>query len=769
MYLKEMKRSRKALSYGDGVVYNNESRLDMDALLDVMESFTGVYDSHRHCHPALREAACYRAQFPATMLDVADNDLLVGRFDVLPLGVSPQYLNGEFGYVMKRDWFEAAMADERNSDAQRERLAKLYAYWENRDTMGKMRESLLPEIRPYVHFANWYGGPVTFMTSYRLSGIFMDYEKLLNLGLPGLLDLAEDAKKTPGADTVFLQGVRESLQVVIDTSLWYADRLMRMAREEEDQERKKELFEMARVCRRITYSKPETFREALQLVYLYTVLAGARQFGRMDDYLADFYFNDLNLGILSEEKAIDLLTSFWHLCISKEQITDDRVIIGGRGRRREGRADALALVIMETARRVKDIVPQLTLRCYDGMNEEVYNKALDSIGEGVTFPILYNDDSVIKDVRRVLGVDKETAEQWMPFGCGEYVINNQSVNTPNTFMNIANVLWGTLNGGCEPTGGLRMTPDRGNLAEYETFDDLFEAYSTNITEFLEIAVRVEARSYALIAREMGVNLISALFDDCLSRGLPIVSGGARYLDGNCEIYGVVTTADSLFALKKLIYDEKRISGERMLEALKANFEGYEEERAMMLSVPKFGNGVKEADNMVRKVCEQYSLAALSHSGKYGLRRYATVNINNSGNTYLGIHTAATPDGRLKGTAMSNGNSPASGMDKNGVTALLHSMVRARTDIHVGAVQNLKFSKEVFSDMRDSVVKPLLKTYFDEGGAQVMITVIGREDLEAARKNPRDYLNMIVRVGGFSARYVELDEEIQLDILHRTLY
>ena len=769
MYLTEMKRSRKALSYGDGVIYNNDSRLNLDELLDVMENFTKAYDSHRHSHTALREAACYAAQYPATMLDVAVNDLLVGRFDVLPLGVSPQYLNGEFGYVMKRDWFEKAMADERNSKEQHQRLEKLYNYWENRDTMGKMRESIPPVMRQYMHFPNWYGGPVSFMTSFRIASIFLDYEKMLELGIPGLLDLARTAKKNPGADPEFLDGVIGSLNVLIDTSLWYADRLMQKSRQEKDDDRKSELLEMAKVCRRITYSKPESFREALQLSYLYTVLSGARQYGRMDDYLADFYHNDIKAGVLTEEKAIDLLTSLWHLIISREQITDDRIIIGGRGRKRPERADALALVLMETSRRVKDIVPHLTLRCYDGMNEELYDKALEVIGEGCTYPILYNDESVVDDVMKVLAVDEKTAEQWMPFGCGEYVINHRSVNSPNTLMNVANILWGTLNGGCEPESGHMLTPDRGSLTDYETFDDLFEAFSMTITDFMENAARIEARSYDMIAKEISSNLISAVFDDCMSRGLPLLSGGIRYKDGNCEMYGVITSADALFAIKKLIYDEKKISAKRMLEALKANFVGFEEERAMMVAVPKFGNGVKEADNMTRKVCEQYSLAALSHSGKFGLRRYATVNINNSGNSYLGVYTAATPDGRLKGAAMSNGNAPTPGNDKSGATALLQSMVRTRTDIHVGAVQNLKFEKEVFSNKRDTVIKPLLKTYFDEGGAQAMITVLGRDDLEAALERPHEYLNMIVRVGGLSARFVELDEAVQMDILNRTLY
>ncbi|MCL2162835.1 MAG: hypothetical protein FWH55_00280 [Oscillospiraceae bacterium] len=769
MYLREHKSTRKSDSYGDGVVYNIKSRLGINELLDTMENFTEVYESHRLSHPALREAACYRVQYPATMLDVADIDLFVGRSDVLPLGVSPQYLNGECCYVFKIDWFEDALSNTSYSEEQKSRLEALFSYWENRESMGKINESTPLEIQQYIHVSNWYDGPLVYRTSHRLSGIYLDYEKLLSLGLPGLLDAAKAARAIPGADPEFLQGVRESLQVVIDTSLWYAGKLMRMAREEIDDARSEELFEMARVCRRITYSKPESFREALQLVYLYTVIAGSRQWGRMDDYLADYYAHDIEYGIITEEKAIDLLTSFWRLIISKEQITDDRIIIGGRGRRREARADELALVILETSKRVKDIVPQLTLRYYEGMNEIVYNKALDVIGAGATFPILYNDDSVIGDIMKVFGVNEEEAKDWMPFGCGEYVLNHRGVNTPNTIMNVANIFWGTLNNGREPVRGLLVTPDRGNLTDFDTFDDLFEAYAASVTDHVAMAAFMEGRSYDFINREICVNLISTLCDDCLARGLPLLSGGARYKDGILEMYGVITTADSLYSIKKLVYDDKKITKERMLEALKVNFEGYEEEQAMMLAVPKYGNGNKDADNMAAKVCEQYCLAALSHSGKYGMRRFWTVNINNNGNTWLGIFTGATPDGRPMGKALSNGNSPTSGMDKNGVTALLHSMVRTRTDIHVGAVQNLKFSKEVFSDMRDSVVKPLLKTYFNEGGAQVMITVVGREDLEAARKKPQDYLNLIVRVGGLSARYVELAEETQLEILERTMY
>ena len=145
-----------------------------------------------------------------------------------------------------------------------------------------------------------------------------------------------------------------------------------------------------------------------------------------------------------------------------------------------------------------------------------------------------------------------------------------------------------------------------------------------------------------------------------------------------------------------------------------------------------------------------------------------VSINNSFNTLLGRQTGATPNGRCAGDSLSNANNPTAGMDKNGVTAFINSLLKARTDIHYGVVQNMKFGKETFNDMRETVAKPTLASYFDRGGAQAMITVVGREDLENARIHPEKYTNLIVRVGGFSARYIELDDDIQLDILNRTL-
>ncbi len=770
MYIYEEYRSRKASDYGNGAKFNDTSRMDLPKLLDFMEYFTQIYKEHRNDPPALREAACFRAQYPATMLGVESNDLFVGRFDVFPLGLGHQFTNGEFGFTVRHEWFTELLESDETNPEDKKRLQSLYDFWKIHNTIQKIEDRQPQREKQVIHFPNWHAGPATVLPSYRIAGLNLDYDKLLNMGLEGLKkETYRYEKSLCGQNSQLFEGMRQSIQVVQDVLLWYVGMLNDMERREGSDERRAELREMSRVCRKVSHSKPESFREAIQLVIIYSAISGVREWGRMDDYLAEYYAHDLDNGILTEEEAIRLLTSFWHLIIAKEQITDDRIIIGGKGRKHEHNADRLAMIIMETSRRVKDTVPQLTLRFYEGQNPNLYQKALDCIGEGCTYPMLYCDEVVIPGIMNVFGVDETEAEDWLPFGCGEFIINHRRINSPNSFMNLANVLLGTINNGKDTQWNIQVTPDSGNLLTYQTYDQLFEAYKHNVDELMDMGAAIQGRTYQGLSEEMCINLVSLLYDDCLSRGKGLLDGGIVGKDGCCEMYGLVTASDSLYAIKKLVYEDQTISPETMLAALKANFQGYEQERAMMLKAAKFGNDIDEVDEVMKQVHELVCYSSLSKSVKYGLDRYTIVNINNKGNTMLGRNTGATPNGRCCSDSLSNGNNPTAGMDKNGVTAFLNSLLKARTDIHAGVVQNMKFSKEIFGELRQRVAEPLLHSYFAQGGAQAMITVIGREDLEAALKEPEKYANLIVRVGGFSARFIELEPDVQQDILKRTVY
>ncbi|MDZ7377646.1 MAG: hypothetical protein ONB13_13645, partial [candidate division KSB1 bacterium] len=227
-------------------------------------------------------------------------------------------------------------------------------------------------------------------------------------------------------------------------------------------------------------------------------------------------------------------------------------------------------------------------------------------------------------------------------------------------------------------------------------------------------------------------------------------------------------ADSLLAIKRLVFDRKEISPANLKAMLENNFEGYARERNRLLNVPKYGNDLDEADEMYRQLHRYVCTTTKSMADKVGLHSYLVVNINNSANTILGRKTAASADGRLAFTSMANGNAATPGMDKSGITAYLNSISRPAADIHAGYVQNLKFMPDVFKLHVDKA-KALIASYFKMGGTQLMINVVNNADLQRAMEHPEEFPNLIVRVGGFSARFIDLDRDVQLEILSRTGY
>jgi pyruvate-formate lyase len=245
-------------------------------------------------------------------------------------------------------------------------------------------------------------------------------------------------------------------------------------------------------------------------------------------------------------------------------------------------------------------------------------------------------------------------------------------------------------------------------------------------------------------------------------------GGVRYLGGTLESYGNSNCADGLTAIKELVYDKKVLSLDQIRQMINTNFEGFERERKMLLGCPKYGNDNDTADQMLVDIHNHLCNFTREQRKNTSLHSYLVVIINNDANTVMGLQTPASPDGRLAYTHMNPGNNPVGGADKNGVTAFLNSIVKPPTNIHAGAVQNMKFSKELFAENRQAL-EALLATYFMNGGAQAMLTVVSRGDLEDAMIHPEKYQNLIVRVGGFSERFVNLPPETQREVLSRTLY
>jgi pyruvate-formate lyase len=489
----------------------------------------------------------------------------------------------------------------------------------------------------------------------------------------------------------------------------------------------------------------------------------------MDVYLGDFFVQDIASGEIKEDEALSLMQSLWKLINQLFRDVDGRIIIGGRGRPNEANADQFALLALETTRTYgKAILPQLTLRFYEGMNPRLMERAISLLGEGHTFPLLYNDDVLVPGVANAYEVPLEAAEQYMPLGCGEIVLDHVGFGTPSGSLNVLKALDVTLRDGVDHITGKRLGLPTGELRDFHTFGDFFTAYKKQLTFFIEILADHEELEYVESGKQSPYLYLSLLYDDCLPRGKAIFSGGIRYLGGSLESFGTVNAADSLTALKKLVFDDKVISADRLLQALNANFVGFEKERHLMVNCPKYGNDDAIADDMMVELHEFICHTVRDQRKRTNLDWYLNVLINNKQNTILGRWVGATADGRRAGGPMANANTPAGGNDKKGITALINSIVKPSHAIHAGAVQNMRFGYDFFSKDKEKL-EATLATYFKKGGAQAMITVIHKGDLEKALVEPEKYQDVFVRIGGFSARYVDLPRDVQLEILSRKTY
>ncbi|HPY94880.1 MAG TPA: pyruvate formate lyase family protein, partial [Clostridia bacterium] len=497
-------------------------------------------------------------------------------------------------------------------------------------------------------------------------------------------------------------------------------------------------------------------------------VAGMMDYGRMDVYLGDFLARDLASGTETRESALEMLVGLWRLMVARKTVYHGRVVIGGLGRPNEKNADEFALLAMEASRIVKHIEPQLTLRLYQGQDKRLYDKALEVIATGATYPMLYNDEVNVPSVMSAFKIPPEDARQYLPFGCGEYIIDHKSFGSPNGVINMLKALEVTLFDGRELLKGQKMGLSEGGLLAFDTFDQLYAAYKRQVAHFIEVLAEAEKLILVETGRDAPFLLMSLLYDGCIDSGRGMLEGGLPWLGATLESYGNINALDSLQAIREAVYEKGLISRETLLRALENNFEGFEAERQTLLSAQKYGNNLPQVDSLGADLHDFEARHIRDQAARVGLHSLLMVVINNSANTFLGRWTGASADGRKAREYMANANNPVGGMDSRGVTAMLLSLAKFPNAHHAGTVQNLKLSSGLFRDAPGKV-KELIDTYFDLGGTQLMITVVSRGDLEDAIQHPERHRSLLVRVGGFSAYFVTLEEDVQREILSRTLH
>lgn len=735
--------------------------------LAIMEAYTRAFQSTPERFQ--REVRCLQVLYPSLFRRPVADDLILGRVDALPIGFGCVTSVGGVGHYCNFAKL-AQFHDTLETDALRKRVNALEHFWREHDTRSiYFRKALTDDTLGKFVDVNFPA-----IATARLSGMYLDYPQLMELGIGGLLQRIEQQhlKAQSDRDDAAIQ-LYQSFRDVLGILQQVIDRHIKIAAEEmancADARRCKHLLLLMSELAAIRQDKPSTFLQGIELSWLYSLCAGVVNYGRMDDYLGDLLVADLQAGRLTERQAIDYIRSHYRLIEARKTTVNGRVVVGGKGRRDPKSADVYCRLAIQAIEENGDTEPQFTLRIYQGMDSAIWQQALAVIGTGLTYPILYNDDVNIPAVMNAMQVTQPEAEQYVPFGCGEFVLAGRSVGTPNTCINLLKILNISLSGGIDfwdnkaKSGGVVLVPPE----QITCFEDVLSNYQRLLDYYINITAQAQALSYRVMNEQVGFLFTSILTADCVARGKALLDGGVRYLGGTNETYGNINAADSLAAIKQVIFIEKRYHYTTLIAALKADFQGYDDLKRSLIAATKFGNDDDAADDLAvmmhRYVCNGVCGAAK----RVGLDSYLVVIINNQVNTEWGRATSASADGRHKGIYMSNANNPQSGADKNGPTAMLNSLLKLEAKYHAGSVQNIKFSKGLFNNRRP-LVEALMHSYFERGGPQLMVSVVGKGELEAAYHNPENYPNLIVRVGGFSARFVNLDRDVQLEILNRTL-
>lgn len=726
--------------------------------LRIMEEYTKVHKKSKYLDKAIRELNCLKVLFPALFRSIEENDLIAGRLDYLPIGFGCVTSLGGVGHYCvfhKLREFKELL----DTDEEKARVDQLYHYWEENDVKAIYCHDVLNDT-----IGRFIDCRYPMMATARLSGMMLNYQKLMDLGINGIIEEIKEKESNP-----FIEASIECMYLLKDV-IEKQKELVKNAMINADEERIKDLNMMLDDLDYIKDNKPETFHQALQLFWIYAMCAGVINYGRMDIVLGPFLKRDIDNGLIDEEEAYRYVKSLWTMIENRRTTVNGRIIVGGYGRNNEEACDLFTKICLRVCKDTRYVEPQFTLRLSKNTPDYIKDMAYDCIASGATYPTLYNDEVNIPAVEYAMGVDRKTAEQYVPFGCGEFVIQGKSVGTPNVLLNLVKIQQMVLNEGYDLMDGVKRS---GNiyipsLSEYKTFDDFYNKYKELLDYYYDLSVECQLHSYKIMNQEVSFLFTSILMDDCIDRGKALLDGGVEILGGTNETYGNINASDALYAIKTLVYDEKKYTLEQLNQAALHNFEGYENIQKDLWNLPKYGNDHDECDALAVDLYEHVSKGMRKRGVDHDMGYFLIVISNNQTNTDWGHETAASLDGRRKGVYMNPANNPQGGASRNGPTAMLNSLVKLNPKYHGGSVQNIKFTPRMMYEDKEKV-KILFDTYFKNGGCQLMVTVVDHGVLQDAQKHPENYPDLLVRVAGYSAVFVNLSTDIQDELISRVLF
>jgi formate C-acetyltransferase len=640
------------------------------------------------------------------------------------------------------------------------------------------------------------------------------WDTLLNKGMKGVRDTAQQKLLEIDDDPercqkrLFLEAVTISCDAVINYARRYEKALVVLADGERDEARKKELGKIANVLKRVPAHPAETFHEAVQSVWILDLIlhtvCGARDYtlGRMDQYLFPFYKRDIDNGRLSAEDAVELLQNLFIHTVEISGIGDQAhgserlgytstmpeklsmcrdsvqyLILAGQTYDGNDATNDLSHVILKAVDDLRTKTPNITIRYHRGIDRDFWLEACDVMKRGFNNIGVYNDDVLIGAFIEC-GVLPEDAINYSHYGCCNPCIPGKDAQIREDQRNLAKILELTLNDGFDPVAKVQRGPHTGKIDEFETFDDLMKAYKIQIRDDVARSVRNKVKFFTDYLAKRPFSFESCLLEGCVEMAMDCNDprrnpsfGGPGYIHTNFDAGGLATAADSLAAIKNVVYDRREITLHELKAALDNNFADNEALRLKLANkCPKFGNDDDYVDSIAREIGLVFCREVVSYGAKnpvlgqcwpqlYTYHRHRS----------CGLETGATPNGRRAWEAVSENQSPTSGCDREGLSALIKSLAKMHESFGLtpggGVTVNVHPSLLKTEDGA-KLIADTLETYFEIGGLYLQINVVDRETLADAQIHPEKHRDLVVRVTGYSAYFVTLSPECQDTIISR---
>lgn len=771
---------------------------------------------------------------------IRPEELIVGSNSQAPRGcqVFPEYsyewLEAEFDTVEKRSADPFYISEET-----KQRLRSVYPYWKGKTTSELATSYMTKETLTAMEHNIFTPG------NYFYNGIghfTVKYEEVLAIGFEGIAAKAKTALsvcKAGDADYArkshFLNAVIICCNAAITYAHRYAMLALETAQKETNSQRKMELLKIAENCAQVPGKPARNFYEACQSFWFVQMLLQTESSGhsispgRFDQYMYPYYEKDIKEGLITREKAQELLDCIWVKLNDLNKVRDaasaegfagyslfQNLIVGGQTEEGEDATNDLSFMCLEAALHVMLPAPSLSIRVWNKTPDELLMKAAKVTRTGIGLPAYYNDEVIIPAMMS-RGVTLEDARTYNIIGCVEPQKAGKTDGWHDAaFFNMCRPLEMVFFNGME--GGVQVGPRTGDVTQMKTFNEFYDAYKTQMNYFIELMVNADNAIDVAHAERCPLPFQSSMIDDCIGRGKSLQEGGAVYNFTGPQGFGIANVSDSLYAIKQLVFEEKKVTLAEWKEALADNYgRGFSKQQVESMTtqivknladagqpvgereiaavyqtvanqnispekkakydqllewidqVPKYGNDIEEADKFARDVAYTYTKPLNQYRNpRGGIFQAGLYPV--SANVPLGAQTGATPDGRLANMPIADGIGPASGRDTHGPTAAVNSVAKIDHGIASnGTLLNQKFHPSALSGV-EGLQKfcAFIRAFFDQKGMHMQFNVVSRETLLDAQAHPDKYRNLVVRVAGYSALFTTLSKSLQDDIINRTM-